>query len=301
MPKSSYRKSPEKGFRKLAMAFWEAPKDGIINGTMKLNVLKTRQFQKDVEAKYGIRLTIGQLMGRAVSVALTATPEGNAKIIWGQAWIKDTVDVYYQVDIDDGGDLSGVVVPDVGKKTIVEVNEALMASARRLKSGQDVQYEKTQKGLLPLLPSWMLGPIMRFLMFMEYNLGITARWVGAQNEPFGTVMVTNVSRFGIDVAYAPLVPLSRVPFIILVGGVTDQPWVVRGKLCVRPVVSASASIDHRLMDGNKIGRIARRVVDYMQNPYPYEAALGLEEPWEGIHPPPGHPALDYEGDEAPRD
>lgn len=289
----NYTKSPERGFRKLAMAFWDPPTESTIHGMMRFNLVKTQHFQRAVEAKFGVKPTVGQLMGRAAAVALKANPQGNAKIIWGQAYIKDTVDVYYQVDVEDGKDLSGVVIPSVDSKTIVDVNEALRARARKLREGKDEQYEQTQKGLLPRLPSWLLRPILGLLMFMEYNLGTTAKWVGAKPEPFGTVMVTDVSNFGIDVAYAPLVPVSRVPFIILVGEVRDMPWVTDGKLCVRPTVVGAATIDHRIMDGNRIGKISKLVVDYMQNPYKYETALGLEEPWEGVEPPPGHPACNY--------
>ncbi len=288
-----YTKSKERGFRKLAMSFWDRPKDGTIYGSSDLNVLKTRIFQNAVKEKFGVRPTIGQLMGRALAEGLKRAPEGNAKIIWGQAYLKESIDVYYQVDVEDGKDLSGVVVPDVGGKTCVDVARELRDRADKLRKGKDIQYEKTQKGLLPKLPSWMLRPILWGLTFLEYNLGITATWAGAKPEPFGTVMVTNVSSFQVDQAYAPLVPVSRVPLIVLIGQVTDQPWVVDRKLCVRPVVNGSATIDHRIMDGNKIGRLIRVIKDYMQNPYPYETELGLEDPWPGIDPPADHVAASY--------
>tara|TARA_R110002072_G_scaffold113993_1_gene243913 strand:- start:157 stop:1182 length:1026 start_codon:yes stop_codon:yes gene_type:complete len=261
------------------MAFWRAPTDGTIYGHLRLRVRRAIQFQDDVEAKFGIRPSLGMLIGRGVAVALTETPEGNAKIMWGQAYLKDTVDVYYQVDLGDGADLSGVVVADVGRKNVVEVAEILRGRAKKLKKGDDVQYEKTQKGCLSRIPSWVLRPLLSFLTFFEYNLGLTPSVLGAQPEPFGTVMVTNVSMFGIDVAYAPLIPVARVPFIALVGRVEDEAIVEDGQIYVEPCMNGSATFDHRLLDGNKIGRIVRRVKAYMEDPYPYEAeALGLEIP-----------------------
>ncbi|MBL4848889.1 MAG: 2-oxo acid dehydrogenase subunit E2 [Planctomycetes bacterium] len=278
-PKGTYRRSPERGFRKLAMAFWRAPNDGTIYGHQQLRVKRALQFQDDLEEKFGIRPSIGMLMGRAVAVALTETPEANSKIIWGQAYIKDTVDVYYQVDLGDGTDLSGVVVADVGKKTILEVAKTLRDRAGKLHKGEDVQYEKTQKGCLSRMPSWILRPLLGVLTFFEYNLGLTPSILGAQPEPFGTVMVTNVSMFGIDVAYAPLIPVARVPLIALVGAVVDTAIVVDGEVVVEPCMNGSATFDHRVLDGNKIGRIVRRVKAYMEDPYAYEAeALGLEVP-----------------------
>ncbi|HBP20199.1 MAG TPA: hypothetical protein DEA08_20720 [Planctomycetes bacterium] len=291
LPKGTYTRSPERGFRKLAMAFWDAPKDGTIYGHLMIECSRIQQFQADVERVHGIKPSLGQLLGRGIANALMNTPQGNAKIIWGQAYLKDTVDVYYQVDVGDGADLSGVVVPDVGRKTCVEVAQILKARADKLRKGKDEQYEKTQKGCLSRIPSWVLRPLLGFLTFLEYNFGITPSALGARPEPFGTVMVTNVSHFGIDVAYAPLVPVSRVPFVSLLGQVTDQPVVRNGEIVIAPVCPMSATFDHRLLDGNKIGRIVRDTRAYLDDPYQFEAeALGMEIPpfpWEleGQDPP----------------
>lgn len=281
LPRGKYTRSPERGFRKLAMAFWRAPQDGTIYGHLKLRLGRAVLFQQAIERKHGFRPSMGMLIGRGIAIALTETPEGNAKIIWGQAYIKDTVDVYYQVDLGDGADLSGVVVPDVGHKSIVEVAEILRGRAKKLHKGEDKQYEKTQKGCLSRIPSWVLRPLLNSLTFLEYNLGLTPSFLGAQPEPFGTVMVTNVSMFGIDVAYAPLIPAARVPFIALVGRVEDEPVARGGQVVVEPCMNGSATFDHRVLDGNKIGRIVRRVKAYMEDPFAYEAeALGLEVPPE---------------------
>lgn len=287
--KGIYTRSPERGFRKFAMAFWKQPRTGLIYGNSQVNVYKARQFRKDVLEKFGVKPSYGQLMGRAVANALTQVPEGNAKIIWGQAYLKDTVDVYFQVDIEGGKDLSGVVINDCGRKTIVQVCEELRDLATKLRKGQDEQYEKTQKGCIGAMPGWAMRHLLGFLTFLEYNLGITPTWLGARPEPFGTVMVTNVSMFGIDVAYAPLVPVSRVPMVILVGRVVDMPWAVKGEIKIRPAISLSATFDHRLLDGYKIGKFSRLVRGYMENPYKFEGeALGLADPFAEEEP--GEPA-----------
>jgi len=285
--KGTYRRSPERGFRKFAMAFWRTPETGLIYGHTLMDVSKALAFQDAVEAKHGVRPSMGQLFGRAVAVALTRVPEANAKIIWRQAYLKDTVDVYFQVDIEDGKDLSGVVVYDTGRKSIVDVSNELRDRAKRLRGGQDEQYEKTQKGCLGSIPSWVMRPLLGFFTFLEYNLGITPTFLGARAEPFGTVMVTNVSGFGIDVAYAPLVPVSRVPMVALMGRVEKRPWVdEQGELCVRPILTGSATFDHRLLDGNKIGKVVRTVKAYMMNPFAFED-VGLDDPSPPKEPPEG--------------
>lgn len=277
-----YERTPLRGFRKIAQAFWTAPSDSTIYGSKHIDVSKARRFQDVVQAEHGVRPSMGQLVGKGIAFALTEVPQLNAKIIWGRPYIKDTIDVYFQVDMEGGKDLSGVVVPDAGQKSIVQIAEELRAYAERLRKGQDEQYEKTQKGCLGWLPVWAVRRLLGSLTFMEYNLGISPTFLGARPEPFGTVMVTNVSKFGIDVAYAPLVPVSRVPFVALVGAVEDRPWVVDGELQVRPVIVLSATFDHRIVDGNRIGKVVRTVVAYMQDPFAFEGeALGIDDPGEG--------------------
>ncbi|MCA8921186.1 MAG: 2-oxo acid dehydrogenase subunit E2 [Planctomycetes bacterium] len=273
-----YQRQELRGFRKIANAMWRAPSDGTIYGYKAIDVTLARAFQAQVKERYDVWPSIGQLVGRAIALALTQVPDGNTKLIWGRPYVKDTVDVYFQVDLGDGQDLSGVVVTDVGKKNPVQVATELREVSHKLRSGKDKQYEKTQKGCLGRMPTWLLRRMLGFFTFLEYNLGITPTWLGARPEPFGTVMVTNVSKFGVDVAYAPLVPVSRVPFVALVGQIADRPWVVDGELTIRPVINVSATFDHRLLDGNKIGKIVRSVVNYLENPFPHEAELGLTPP-----------------------
>lgn len=283
----SYHRTELRGFRRFAMVFWDAPRDGTIYGHLQMDVSKTQRFIDDVKAKYGIAPSIGQLVGKACAVAATKVPDMNTKIIWGRPYTKDTVDVYFQVDVEDGKDLSGVTVPDTGRKTIVEVAQHLRDRAQKLRGGKDKQYEKTQKGCLGRLPVFVLRGMLKALTFMEYNLGVPATFLGAQPEPFGTLMVTNVSKFGIDVAYAPLIAVSRVPFVCLVGQVKPTPWVVDDQVVVRPVITVSATFDHRVIDGNKIGKFVRTVKSYVENPYPFEPELGLTDP-----DPPATPALE---------
>lgn len=281
-----YHRQELRGMRKFAMVFWDAPRDGTIYGHLQMDATKSLRFMEEVKAKHGVPVSIGQMFGRACAIAATKVPEMNTKVIWGRPYQKDSVDVYFQVDVEDGKDLSGVTVPDTGRKNIVEVAKILRDRAQKLRGGQDKQYEKTQKGCLGRLPVFVLRAMLGALTFLEYNLGITPSFLGAQPEPFGTLMVTNVSKFGIDVAYAPLISVSRVPFICLVGQVKPTPWVVGDQVVVRPVVTGSATFDHRVIDGNKIGKFIKIVKSYIENPYPFEPDIGIPDP-----DPPAVPTL----------
>jgi hypothetical protein len=288
MVMQGYTKTKKLGtFRRFALAQWGDSKDGRIYGTMFFDYTNCIALAKKVEAEHGIKLTPTHFIGKAVALGLKESPCFNAKLIWGTFYEKEDVDIFFQVDIESGKDLSGVVIRKCDRKTIVEIAQELRASAEKLRKGEDKQYEKTQKGVLGKLPIWLLRRVIKTLIFCTYNLGIDLSFLGAKVDPFGTVMISNVGPMGIDIAYAPLVPPARIPLVTLIGRVTDQPHVVDGKVEVRPILTGSATFDHRYGDGAHIGRLIRKVREYMENPWvdppvpvtaPAPAAVAAPEP-----------------------
>jgi len=223
---------------------------------------------KKVEAEHGVKITPGHVVGKAVALGMRAAPQFNSKIIWGKPYQKDTVDVYFQVDVEGGKDLSGVLVERADEKSLIEIAKELRDKAQALRAGKNVQYEKTQKGLFGSLPPFLIRKILGFLTFMEFNLGLPLTFLkGVERDPFGTCMITNVGMMGIDIAYAPLIPVTRVGVIALVGRITDEAMVVNGEVKVRPRLTGSATFDHRLGNGAQIGLLVRTAREFMENPH----------------------------------
>ncbi len=79
----------------------------------------------------------------------------------------------------------------------------------------------------------------------NFNLG----FLGLPRDPFGSVMISNVGGMGINVAWAPLVPYSRVPLLMTLGAITDKAVVENGEVKVRPILPIGVMFDHRLIDG----------------------------------------------------
>lgn len=64
----------------------------------------------------------------------------------------------------------------------------------------------------------------------------------------GTITITNLGELGADSVFGIIYP----PQVALVGfgRITDRPWAVDGAIGIRPVVTASLSADHRVVDGH---------------------------------------------------
>ncbi|MGF6823538.1 2-oxoisovalerate dehydrogenase E2 component (dihydrolipoyl transacylase) [Microbacterium sp. ZKA21] len=80
----------------------------------------------------------------------------------------------------------------------------------------------------------------------------------------GTFSITNIGVFGID-AGTPILPPGQSG-ILAVGAVRPQPWVHKGELAIRRVMTLSLSFDHRVVDGAEGARFLKDVADILEEP-----------------------------------
>ena len=255
-------------FRRIALAQWGPPRDPIVHGQLYLDVTDAEKFLDQVHESHGQKASLGVLVGKAVALGLRNVPELNSKVVGRRIYIKSSVDIFFQVDVGSGSDLAGTVVQNCDKKPLHEIARELGDAASKIRSGKDEQYEKTQKGgLFKILPISLLACLLKIMSFLLYRVGMPARWLGGSApDPFGSAMVTNVAGFGVDIAYAPLVPWTRVPTVVVVGRAREMPAVVDGEIVVRRMLPTSATFDHRTADGAHLGLLTRLVKEFVENP-----------------------------------
>jgi pyruvate dehydrogenase E2 component (dihydrolipoamide acetyltransferase) len=84
-------------------------------------------------------------------------------------------------------------------------------------------------------------------------------------------MVSSVGMFGVQKAYGPLSPLYRLPVLALVSEVTMKPVVAEGEIVARPILTVTATLDHRYLDGSHAASLGRSVQAYLDDPASFEA------------------------------
>lgn len=80
----------------------------------------------------------------------------------------------------------------------------------------------------------------------------------------GTVTITNVGVFGVDTG-TPLLN-SGESAILAVGAIKLQPWVHKGKVKPRQVMTLALSFDHRLVDGELGSKVLADVAAILEQP-----------------------------------
>jgi pyruvate/2-oxoglutarate dehydrogenase complex dihydrolipoamide acyltransferase (E2) component len=255
--------------RKLAIASWDNCSEASIYGKMTLDMSKTLPYIEEQREKTGEKITITHIVGKAVGMALKAAPGLNGRILWGKYIPFDEVSICFLVALEDGGDLAKVKVENIDKKSLREVASELRSGSKRLRKGEDDEFEKS-KPLLKLLPTWIIRRLVWLTGWLTGSLGISVPALGLERFPFGAGVITSVGMLGLDEGYAPFTPFCRNPILITIGAIKDRPCVEDGHVVAKPQLTMTATLDHRYIDGFEVAKLTKVAKKCIEEPWSME-------------------------------
>ncbi len=262
--------------RKLILATWRAPKEGNILGKLTVDTSTAQSYLQYLQQKSGIKVTITHFVGRAIGEALQRTPSINGYIRFGKYIPHDTVNISFLVALNGGKNLGNTKICDVQQKTIVDIAQELQNKALTLRDGKDKTFQQAQN-TLKLIPVFLVRPMLWLTGWLTSSLGLNLTFLGLQQFPFGSCMITSVGMFGLDEAHAPHTPFARIPMLALIGAIRKEAVVVDDEIVIRPMITMTATIDHRYIDGSQGANIALTIREAFQKPWILD---GLEHPPE---------------------
>jgi pyruvate/2-oxoglutarate dehydrogenase complex dihydrolipoamide acyltransferase (E2) component len=257
-------------FRKIAIGTWANAYDPSVYGTLEVRMDEAMRYLADFRARSGRRLTVSHMMAKAAAMALKEVPDANAVLRWNRIYLRKRIGIFFQVVMTDGGegktDLSGATLYDLEQKSLLQICDEFTAKVETVRRREDPALEGTRKTFLAV-PYFALHGLLRLISFLSFTLNLDLRWAGVPNDPFGSMMITNVGSLGLDTAYVPLVPYSRVPILLALGAVRDAPVVRDGALAVAKTMRVNATFDHRFIDGFHASVLSRVLRDWFEHPY----------------------------------
>lgn len=270
------RKQRISNFRKIALGTWRTAYDPSVYGTLEIRMEKAVQYIEAFRQRHGTRLTVTHLVVKAVAMALKGMPDANAILRWNHIYLRKDIGVFFQVAMTDGGadqvDLSGVTLYDVEQKSLSDIAREAQEKIDKVRSRTDPALEKT-RGAFQIVPSLLMGPVIQAVSFLTYTLNLDLSRFGIPKDPFGSIMITNIGTLGLDTAYVPLVPYSRVPILLALGAVKDTPVVENGQLVVGKVMKVNATFDHRFIDGVHAAEMSKVLRLYLEDPFTHFDAV----------------------------
>jgi pyruvate/2-oxoglutarate dehydrogenase complex dihydrolipoamide acyltransferase (E2) component len=255
-------------FRKLAIGSWKTAYDPTVYGTMTLRMDKSLAYIEAFRQKTGIRLTVTHLLAKAMAEALRRCPDANAILRFNKIYLRKQITISTLVVQTDGGkvDLTSAKIDDAEQKSLREISAELEAAVQKVRQRKDEMLEKG-KGTIQRMPYMFLNFFTWLISFLMYTLNLDMRWAGMPRDAFGSAIITNVGSLGLDTAYVPLVPYTRVPIFIAPGAIKDAAVVEDGKVVPGKIMNVNASFDHRFIDGFHASILANTLREMLENPF----------------------------------
>ncbi|MCJ7555767.1 MAG: 2-oxo acid dehydrogenase subunit E2 [Gammaproteobacteria bacterium] len=136
-------------------------------------------------------------------------------------------------------------------------------------------YADINIGLVIGLAEGMLIPVIRVaddlnlftLAAATQRLRVQAEagQLSASDLSKGTFTLSNLGMFGVDSFTAVINPPEAG--ILALGAVKEQPAVIDGALAARPQMTATLSVDHRVVDGITAARFVESFKEMLENPF----------------------------------
>jgi pyruvate dehydrogenase E2 component (dihydrolipoamide acetyltransferase) len=261
--------SEAKGWRKVAAASWHGPDDPQIYGDLEIDATRLLLFIDAARCATGVHVTVTHAVGKAIAHALAEHPELNMRLHRGRFIPRESVDIFFVASVADGREVSGVKVVDAARKSIVEIADELVRRVERIRQGGEAEVGRSQNAI-DTTPFWLLRPVLRLVTWLTADRNADLKRLGLPRQAFGSAMVSSVGMFGVQKAYGPLSPLYRIPILALVSEVVEKPVVEDGAIVARPILTLTATMDHRFLDGSHAAKLARSVRAYLDDPSTFE-------------------------------
>lgn len=255
------------GWRKLAGASWGSPHDPQFYGDLEVDAASLLAYLDLVRKQTDVHATVTHACVRAMGHALHTMPQLNVRLAHGREHARTSIDVLVIVAVGD--ELTGVKVDAVDTKSLADVATEVERRVAAIRSGRDVEFGRTKR-MLTVLPPRVLRYALRIGAWLTSDLNLDLARVGLPRQAFGSAMVSSIGMTGVSHAYSPLAPYYRVPFLVLVGAVTEKAVARSGHVVARPILTVTATFDHRYIDGMQAAALATAAKAYLSNPASFE-------------------------------
>jgi pyruvate/2-oxoglutarate dehydrogenase complex dihydrolipoamide acyltransferase (E2) component len=162
-------------------------------------------------------------------------------------------------------DLSGTTIHKINELSLTEIIDTMEENVRKVRTRQDKALEQT-RSTFANLPGFLVHWVLQLTSFLLHTLNLDLSRFGLPKDTFGSVLITNIGALGLDQAYVPLVPYTRVPIVIAVGKVKDEALVEDGEVVAGKVMNLCATFDHRFIDGAHAAILSKTIRKIFANP-----------------------------------
>lgn len=251
-------------WRKVASTIYRKPVDSKIYGSVELDVTELEKYIA-AKRKAGTKITLTHvitlIIGRAIKLEV---PELNTFVKRGKITPRPQIDAMVSVLLQKG-EMGSVKIENIDKLTITELADEIAEKINASRKGNENDTMQS-KHLLSKIPwpfrSWVFFLYRLFTIHWGFSFPV----IKLSANSFGSYVVSNIGTLGLDSGYGALLPSGNVSIVMILGGVNKKPVVVNNEIVPRRILSLSATLDHRVVDGSHGGKLFRFIRQMIKNP-----------------------------------
>ena len=231
---------PLSAWRNLALSAWSSVGEASVHAVIEVDVEPLLRFLARESERTCRPITLVHAVGKAVGNALRTLPEINCLMRWGRLDQRRDVDLFFPVALDpEGRDLSALVVREVDRLSLEELAQRLSEQVHSLRHEGEAEFKE--------LKSQLFGRfLMRAAGFFLYTLNLWTPALGFPRDAFGSAAITDLSRFGAELAFPPILPIARLPLVVGIAPLAER-FDATGQR--RQLLRLCVVFDHRVIDG----------------------------------------------------
>jgi pyruvate/2-oxoglutarate dehydrogenase complex dihydrolipoamide acyltransferase (E2) component len=257
---------PYKRGRRAALDAFLSQRRHLIYGLLEVDVTAARAILRAYRHQSGESLSFTAFVigcvARAVQEQKTIQTyrRGRRHLI-----VFDDVDVAMLMEREIAGELRVVlhIVRAANTKSVLQIHREVRA-AQRAQATESAELAAVR--LYDVLPRLVRRALIRLATH------VPSLW----KQCAGTVAVTAVGMVGTGGGWG--IPITSHPLDVAVGGISEQPRIVDGRIAVREVLNLTISVDHDVIDGAPAARFGSRLRELLESAYGLE---GLATPSAG--------------------
>jgi pyruvate dehydrogenase E2 component (dihydrolipoamide acetyltransferase) len=257
---------PEKlsPWRKISLGSWRP------NGASSIFVKETLDLENFQAIKKRLSQTdesisFNAYFANALGKTLIENQRINSMIRLGRIYPRKDVSMFFHVlrqkNLDD---LSGVKIEFDNNTDIASLESQFKTKISECKK-EDKNFVAV-KNVYKFIPSILSKTFLDITSFLTYTLNLNLKFLGVPKDSFGSIMVTNVSSLGLELAFTPIAPYTKIPVVIAVGTPSDRCVVKNGQMCISKQLDLGIHFDHRLIDGAQISDFLNSLRKYLYEP-----------------------------------
>jgi hypothetical protein len=198
--------------KKFFMSSWYHPFDSQLYCTSTVDITKLLDFIKNYNKEHSTNIGISIFIMKLLANLFVKYPDLNGNIIFGDVLKKDRIDVSVTVSSDGGHNAEVITIQDANNLSLEIIKKQIDEHIQQISHGMDVNLGR-KKFFLNLLPTFILGPFLRIISILSAS-GINLSYLGLPKYSYGTAVICNYGKEGLEDTFLPLFPFSYSPICV---------------------------------------------------------------------------------------